>query len=308
MIILIFMVSLYRDLSFINNFYKIYRVKVVFKIARVIKTNDNIIFMCTYSILKAISMQLLNYIQQGSGPHIILIHGLFGSLENLNMIAKALRENYTVTSVDVRNHGNSFHENSMSYKELTQDIMNIMQHLSIDTAHFLGHSMGGKIAMSCALAFPEKINKLIIADISPIEYPAHHTHIINGLKSLDLSIANNRKDVDIQLSQYVEEVGVRQFLLRNLYTINNTLAFRCNVNFIGNCYEQIMVGLENTVSFDGDTLFIKGEKSNYILPEHKAHIAQLFSRSKAKIIQGAGHWLHAEKTSMFNKIVQNFLK
>lgn len=168
--------------------------------------------------------------------------------------------------------------------------------------------MGGKIAMSCALAFPEKINKLIIADISPIEYPAHHTHIINGLKSLDLSIANNRKDVDIQLSQYVEEVGVRQFLLRNLYTINNTLAFRCNVNFIGNCYEQIMVGLENTVSFDGDTLFIKGEKSNYILPEHKAHIAQLFSRSKAKIIQGAGHWLHAEKTSMFNKIVQNFLK
>lgn len=136
MIILIFMVSLYRDLSFINNFYKIYRVKVVFKIARVIKTNDNIIFMCTYSILKAISMQLLNYIQQGSGPHIILIHGLFGSLENLNMIAKALRENYTVTSVDVRNHGNSFHENSMSYKELTQDIMNIMQHLSIDTAHF----------------------------------------------------------------------------------------------------------------------------------------------------------------------------
>lgn len=253
-------------------------------------------------------MQLLNYTQQGFGPHIILIHGLFGSLENLNMVAKVLRENYTVTSVDVRNHGNSFHENSMSYKELTQDIMNIMQHLSIDKAHFLGHSMGGKIAMSCALAFPEKINKLIVADISPIEYPPHHTHIINGLKSLDLSIANNRKDVDIQLSKYVKEVGVRQFLLRNLSSIGNTLAFKCNVNFIGNCYEQIMVGLENTVSFDGDTLFIKGEKSNYILPEHKAHITQLFSRGKAKIIQDAGHWLHAEKTSMFNKIVQNFLK
>lgn len=252
-------------------------------------------------------MQLLNYTQQGTGPHIILIHGLFGSLENLNMVAKELRESYTVTSVDVRNHGHSFHKNSMCYKELTQDIINVMQHLAIDKAHLLGHSMGGKIAMSFALAFPEKVNKLIIADISPVEYPPHHTHIINGLKSLNLATANNRKDADIQLSQYVKEVGVRQFLLRNLNTVDNALAFKCNVDFIGNCYEQIMVRLESEESFNGDTLFIKGAKSDYILPAHRAHITQLFPQSKAKVIQDAGHWLHAEKTSLFNKIVQNFL-
>lgn len=253
-------------------------------------------------------MQLLNYTQQGSGPHIILIHGLFGSLENLNMVAKSLREKYTVTSVDVRNHGDSFHENVMSYDELAQDIINVMQHLTIDNAHFIGHSMGGKIAMSCALAFPGKVNKLIVADIAPVAYPPHHAHIINGLKSLDLSIIKNRKDADTQLAQHVKEIGIRQFLLRNLTTINNTMVFKCNVDFIGNCYKQIMVGLESKESFDGDTLFIKGGNSNYILPEHKMHITQLFPRSKAKIIQDAGHWLHAEKTVMFNKIVDNFLK
>lgn len=252
-------------------------------------------------------MQLLNYTQQGSGPNIILIHGLFGSLENLNMVAKSLRDNFTVTSIDVRNHGSSFHKNSMSYKELTQDIINLMQHLLIDNAHFLGHSMGGKIAMNCALAFPEKVNKLIIADIAPVEYPPHHTHIINGLKSLDLSLANSRKEADIQLAQYVKEVWVRQFLLRNLNTINNKLSFKCNINYISNGYQQIMVGLENTNSFEGDTLFIKGGQSNYILSEHKAHITQLFPHSKAKIIQDAGHWLHAEKTVIFNKIVDDFL-
>lgn len=252
-------------------------------------------------------MQLLNYTQQGSGPHIILIHGLFGSLENLNMVAKGLRENYTVTSVDVRNHGSSFHQNSMSYQELAQDIINVMGYLSIDKAHFLGHSMGGKIAMHCALAFPDKVNKLIVADIAPVEYPPHHNQIIEGLKSIDLSVIKNRKDADIQLSHYVEETGVRQFLLRNLTTIDNQLTFKCNIDFISNCYKQIMVGLDTSHTFTGETLFIKGGQSNYILAEHRSQIMAFFPASKAKIIQDAGHWLHAEKTSIFNKIVDSFL-
>ncbi|WP_426356893.1 alpha/beta fold hydrolase [Pseudocolwellia sp. HL-MZ19] len=252
-------------------------------------------------------MALLNYTQQGSGPHVILIHGLFGSLENLNMIAKKLRENYTVTSVDVRNHGSSFHENSMSYEELAQDIINVMDHLNIESSDFLGHSMGGKIAMYCALAFPEKVKKLIVADIAPVEYPPHHNQIIEGLKSIDLTLAKNRKDADLQLSKYVEEIGVRQFLLRNVATVNDKLVFKCNVEYISNCYKQIMLGFDDTTSFSGETLFIKGGQSNYILAEHRPKIIALFPNSKAKVIQDAGHWLHAEKTVMFNKIVENFL-
>ena len=252
-------------------------------------------------------MALLNYTQQGSGPHVILIHGLFGSLENLNMVAKKLLENYTVTSVDVRNHGSSFHENSMSYEELAKDIINVMEHLSIEKANFLGHSMGGKIAMYCALAFPEKVEKLIVADIAPVEYPPHHNQIIEGLKSIDLTLAKNRKDADLQLSEYVKEIGVRQFLLRNISTVDDKLVFKCNVEFISNCYKQIMVGFSNMPSFSGETLFIKGGQSDYILAEHREKIVALFPNSKAKVIQDAGHWLHAEKTVMFNKIVEKFL-
>jgi len=252
-------------------------------------------------------MQLLHYTQQGTGPHIILIHGLFGSLENLNMVARTLSSNYTVTSVDVRNHGNSFHENTMQYEVLAQDIINVMEHLSIERAHFLGHSMGGKIAMRCALSFPEKVDKLIVADIAPVEYPPHHNQIIEGLKSIDLSITQNRKDADTQLAQYVENVGVRQFLLRNIATDNNRLIFKCSLAFISECYPQIMQGLQSEIPFTGNVLFIKGGQSDYILPEHKTHIASLFPHSKAKIIQNAGHWLHAEKTTIFNKIVENFL-
>lgn len=252
-------------------------------------------------------MQLLNFTQQGSGPHIILIHGLFGSLENLNMVAKPLSNNFTVTSIDVRNHGNSFHESSMNYDDLSQDVFNVMEHLNIDSAHFLGHSMGGKIAMNCALISPNKVNKLIVADIAPVEYPPHHNQIIEGLKSIDLSKANNRRDIDNQLSAYVKEAGVRQFLLRNIATTGAELTFKCNVDFIQQGYKDIMVGFDTEQSFTGDTLFIKGGQSNYILEEHRATIVALFPKSTAKLIQDAGHWLHAEKTTIFNKIVNNFL-
>lgn len=252
-------------------------------------------------------MTLLNYTQQGSGPHIVLIHGLFGSLDNLNMVAKSLREHYTVTSVDVRNHGDSFHKNSMSYDDLAQDIANVMEHLSIDKAHILGHSMGGKIAMWLALNHPELINKLIVADIAPVNYPPHHKHIIHGLKSINLSKIANRKEADTQLAEHVKEVGVRQFLLRNLSTVNNKMSFKCSLDYIDNCYEQIMSGFDTNKKFSGETLFIKGGDSDYIRAEHRDIIVKLFPQSKAKIIQGTGHWLHAEKTTIFNKLLEDFL-
>jgi esterase len=273
-------------------------------IAYAVKTNDNILFTL-YS--NTMPTQLLNYVQQGSGPHIMLIHGLLGSLDNLNMVAKDLREHFTVTSVDVRNHGDSFHENSMSYDELAKDIINVMEHLSIDKTHLLGHSMGGKIAMKVALSYPEKVNNLVVADIAPVQYPPHHNHILEGLQSIKLSEIKSRKEADSQLSQYVDQAGVRQFLLRNLSTVDGKLHFKCNLAFIANCYKDIMVGIDTQQQFSGETLFIKGGNSDYIIADHRPKILQLFPHSKAKIIQGTGHWLHAEKTVVFNKIVEDFL-
>lgn len=251
--------------------------------------------------------QTLHYQQQGTGADIILIHGLLGSLENLNMVAKGLKDNYRVTNIDVRNHGLSFHKDSMDYSELAQDIVDLMAELNIDSASILGHSMGGKIAMQVALEHSDKVKKLIVADIAPVAYPPHHNHIIKGLQSIDLASINSRKDADSQLSEYVEEVSIRQFLLRNLISTNGTFNFKCNLDYIKQCYQQIMSAYHGEHDFKGETLFIKGGNSSYITAEHRDTIKQLFPNSRAKIIQGAGHWLHAEKTIAFNKIVNDFL-
>ncbi|NMP32689.1 alpha/beta fold hydrolase [Thalassotalea sp. M1531] len=252
-------------------------------------------------------MTLLHHQIRGNGKPVVLIHGLFGSLDNLGMVAKPLSDNYQVISVDVRNHGSSFHEESMTYDELAADVISLLDHLNIKQADFLGHSMGGKIAMQIALNHPEKVNRLIVADIAPVLYPAHHQKIIEGLLSLDLASISSRKAADEQLSHYVDEIGVRQFLLRNLKTEQGKLSFKCNVNFIANCYTQIMQAFDKNKRFDGQVLFIKGGSSNYITSEHRDIIVNHFPNSSAKVIAGAGHWLHAEKTVAFNKIVKDFL-
>lgn len=253
----------------------------------------------------------LNYQQIGEGEHIVLIHGLFGSLENLNMVAKSLSQHYCVTSIDVRNHGNSFHQQDMDYQVLAQDVINLLDKLSIEHCHILGHSMGGKIAMKIAISFPERLNKLIVADIAPVKYPAHHLTIIEGLQAIDLTQVHKRRDADIQLAKYVTDAAVRPFLLRNI-ALNDQgkFQFKCNLHYIAEGYHQIMQSISGQTDrkFNGDTLFIKGANSDYILPEHQSAIRLLFPNAKAKVIQGAGHWLHAEKTVAFNKIVEFFLK
>lgn len=264
----------------------------------------------TKQTIAQLNSQHLNYQQLGQGEHIVLIHGLFGSLENLNMVAKHLSQYYCVTSVDVRNHGNSFHKIGMSYNELADDVINLLDHLAIDCCHLLGHSMGGKIAMQIALCYPERVNKLMVADIAPVDYPAHHLSIIEGLQAIDLTQVKKRKDADSQLASYVDDVGVRQFLLRNIaMNEQGQFQFKCNLTNIKQGYQQIMQAnsAENGQQFTGATLFIKGGNSNYILPEHQSSIAALFPHAKAKIIQGTGHWLHAEKTVAFNKVVMDFL-
>lgn len=271
------------------------------------------------------TLPILNYQQWGQGDDVILIHGLLGSLDNLNMVAKTLSEEYKITSIDVRNHGNSFHKPEMGYAELAQDVFHVLHTLSIKQCVVLGHSMGGKIAMEMALQstlenFPVKITKLIVADISPVQYPPHHNEILEGLQSIDLKNITNRKDADLALSSYVKEVGVRQFLLRNLQLKSDgSFSFKCNIDNIKSCYPQITkaISLDDERNFIGKNiplssykepvLFIKGGDSDYILPEHKQAISVLFPNSKAKIIQGAGHWLHAEKPIAFNKIVRDFL-
>jgi esterase len=190
---------------------------------------------------------------------------------------------------------------------MAQDIVEVMQHLTIESAIVLGHSMGGKIAMELALTHPALVKKLIIADIAPVQYPPHHNQIIAGLRAIDLNQITQRRDADLQLAHYVDNIGVRQFLLRNLYSENDKFQFKCHVENIATNYDNIMQAYLGKNSYQGETLFIKGANSDYILPEHRTEILRLFPSSKARIIQGAGHWLHAEKTLAFNRSVNSFL-
>ncbi|NOU49193.1 alpha/beta fold hydrolase [Pseudoalteromonas sp. JBTF-M23] len=253
---------------------------------------------------------LLNYSQTGQGPNVVLIHGLFGSLDNLNIIAKALSEHFTVTNVDLRNHGHSFHDDAMDYPTMANDILALMDHLGITDTHLVGHSMGGKVAMQVAMLAEQRVNRLVVLDISPVAYHARHEAIIHGLNAVSKSPQlNSRSEADKLMAQDIDEPGVRQFLLKSL-TKNSESRFtwRFNLAVIAANYNKITSNINETHSCLCDTLFIKGNNSDYILPEHKSAILRCFPKAKAKVINGAGHWLHAEKPQAVNRSIIDFLQ
>lgn len=255
----------------------------------------------------------LHFQSFGQGPVVILLHGLFGSWENLGSIARTLALDYQVYCLDLRNHGRSPHADVMNYDAMSEDVYNFMQHQGIDKAHFLGHSMGGKTAMQLALNHPGVVDKLIVADIAPVQYPPHHESIIAGLRSLDLSVLVSRADAEKQLANYVSELPVRQFLLKNLIKSGaDSFSWRMNLPAIIANYPAISAGQtvpEGTLpdGYPGQVLFIKGGNSDYITAKYSQVVATLFPRAVMRIIPATGHWLHAEKPTLFVQIVRRFL-
>lgn len=243
----------------------------------------------------------------GQGQAIVLIHGLFGSYENLGVIARALAGQWQVVNLDMRNHGLSGWHDTMSYALMAEDVKETLDHLGLEPVVLLGHSMGGKIAMEFALRYPERVSKLILADISPVQNRPRHLEILSALDSIDLSNLQSRQQADQQLALSVTETGVRQFLLKSLYKKDDQFRWRFNVKALIANYPQLLEAPPSKGPYTGPTLFIKGAESDYLLPEHQSLIQQLFPHSKAKVIMGTGHWLHAEKPVAFAKIVTDFL-
>lgn len=250
----------------------------------------------------------LNYKQIGQGSDVVLIHGLFGSLENLNVIAKPLSEHFRVTNVDLRNHGLSPHSDEMDYLAMAKDIVELMATLKIQKAHLVGHSMGGKVAMQVALTHSELVDKLVVLDIAPVSYPARHTQILEALNAVKNADISDRKQADLIMQPYIEELGVRQFLLKSLYKNDEgKFVWRFNLSVLNNKYSTITDNINANNSCLCETLFIKGNDSDYILAEHRDAINVLFKNVSAKIIHGAGHWLHAQKPQAVNKAINDFL-
>ena len=248
---------------------------------------------------------MLNYVTYGetSAPTLLIAHGLFGSARNWGVIAKRLSDQFHVVVVDMRNHGQSPRRATQSYFDMAQDLAEVLAH--VGPAHVLGHSMGGKAAMVLALTRRELVNKLIVADIAPVGYGHTQTHLIDAMRRIDLGEVHTRGDADRQLSAFVEEEGVRAFLLQSLDV--KARAWRLNFDVLEADMPLIIGFPQIEPEFDGATLFLSGAASDYVLPVHRGMIRALFPSAQFAKIPKAGHWLHAEKPREFEAAVRVFL-
>lgn len=248
------------------------------------------------------------YGEERTETPLLVFHGLFGMLDNWGSFGKEFGELMTTHLMDLRNHGRSFHSDSMSHDDLANDILNYMEFHKIEKANLLGHSLGGKAVMQFAINFPEKLNKLIVADISPKAYPPHHQGIIKALQTVDFETVASRQDVEKVLGEYIHEKFVIQFLMKNLYwTEDKKLTWRFNLNTLAEKYTEFVSNAIKFGVFKGPTLFVAGANSNYILPQDSLLIKQQFPDSKIIKIANAEHWVQANNPVDFNAAVKDFL-
>ena len=250
-------------------------------------------------------MSLLHSQIFGTGKPFLVLHGFLGMSDNWRSMGKQWAAHFEVHLIDLRNHGRSFHSDAFSYADMAADLTAYFDHHQLQQVIVLGHSMGGKLAMHYATTNPEQVEKLIVADIVPKTYPPHHDHILEGLMDLHTHPPESRGDADQRLSQFVTEQGTRSFLLKNLYRTRDGFALRVNAPVLQEQVGQVMMASD--ANFQGPTLFLAGEKSDYILPQDHAQIASQFPQAIVKTIPNAGHWLHAENPIVFAAEMADFL-
>ncbi|WP_159738717.1 alpha/beta fold hydrolase [Vibrio atypicus] len=251
--------------------------------------------------------QQLNYKVEGEGHTIILIHGLFGNLDNLGLLARDLRQDHQVISIDLRNHGQSFQSDQHNYQLLAQDVYELLNSLALTSYTLIGHSMGGKVAMKVAELAKQKVEKLIVLDMAPVAYTqSKHDNVFNGLKAVMTQKPTSRKQALDILAEYIELEGVRQFLGKSLYNSGSHLEWRFNVTSLWNNYWQIL-GWEPIEKIMTPTLFIKGGDSDYLTADHQADVQKQFANVKAHVIANTGHWLHAEKPAEVLRAIRKYI-
>ena len=254
-------------------------------------------------------MPLLHSLILGQGQPLIILHGFLGMGDNWKTLGNRFAEDYQVHLIDQRNHGRSFHDEEFSYEHMVNDLLNYIDHHDLGYVHMLGHSMGGKTAMLFAVEHPDRIGRLIVADIGPKFYPPHHQFILDALNDVDFNSLTSRNDIDQVFKKHIPELGIRQFLLKNVYRkTKNQLAYRFNLEVLSDNIDEIGVALPPRSQFEGPTLFLKGALSGYISDQDENTIHAHFPNSRVVTISNAGHWLHAENPEDFYEAVVRFLK
>lgn len=246
----------------------------------------------------------------GEGKPFVILHGFLGMSDNWKTLgAQFSEQGFQVHLVDQRNHGRSFHDNTFSYEVLAEDLKTYCEAHQLSDIVLLGHSMGGKTAMLFASLYPELVSKLIVADISPRFYPVHHDGILEGLSALDFSVIKSRGEADKVLSSYISDFGIRQFLLKNLYWVEKgQLGLRINLDVLKEEVAEVGESLPSYARFDKATLFLRGDRSEYIGVGDESIISNHFSKAEVVTIPKAGHWLHAENPKAFFEAVTKFVK
>jgi pimeloyl-ACP methyl ester carboxylesterase len=241
----------------------------------------------------------------GPGPPLVLLHGLFGSARNFGAVQRALAKRFRVIALDLRNHGASPHAEAMDYAVMAADVIDTLLRMQALPAAVLGHSLGGKVAMRLALDRPDAVSALIVADIAPVPYPPHFQDYVEAM--LAVPSGSTRAAADARLAPVVPDQAIRGFLLQNLQP-EGTTPWRLGLAEIAAALPAI--GDWNVAPgqvYRGPTLFIAGERSDYIRPEYRPTVRVLFPAARFITLRGAGHWLHAEKPEAFVEVVGGFL-
>ena len=247
--------------------------------------------------------------EYGTGPPIAILHGLFGSGHNWRSIAQQLATRHRVLTFDLRNHGASPWTDGMSYGETVEDLGASLRARGIDHAALLGHSMGGKVAMLAALLHPALVDRLVVVDIAPAPNPPTLLAHVRAMRAVDLNGITRRSELDARLTGTIPDGAERAFLLQNLIMDDGKARWRLNLEAIEREFPQILdfPGLPAGTAYHGPTLFVAGALSDYIQTEHEPTIQRLFPQARITRLEGAGHWVHAERPQAFLETVAPFL-
>jgi pimeloyl-ACP methyl ester carboxylesterase len=249
----------------------------------------------------------LNLIEAGDGPPVILLHGLFGSAQNWGAVQRHLAARHRVLALDLRNHGASGRADTMDYPAMVADVAETMGAMGAAPAAVIGHSMGGKVAMALALAEPALVARLVVVDIAPIAYPPALRPYVAAMQAIPLRSGLTRRDADVALSATIPEPGIRAFLVQNLRMQDDPPRWRLGLEEIAAAMPVIEGFPDLPGRYEGPTLVINGERSNYIRPDSHPRLQALFPTARFATVPGVGHWVHAENPAGFLALVDPFL-
>ncbi len=251
-------------------------------------------------------LAMLTYGEPTALPPLLIVHGLFGSARNWGVISRRMAETRRVVAVDMRNHGDSPWQDSHGYPDLAGDLAEVIRAQG-QPMDVMGHSMGGKAAMWLALTEGQLVNRLVVADIAPTAYDHSQNHLVEAMKALNLTNLTLRSEADRRLASSVPDEGTRAFLLQSLDLKATPPRWRLNLDLLRAEMDRITGWPDTDRRYTGPALFLSGSDSRYVRVEHHARITALFPKARFQQIEGAGHWLHAERPREFEAALRDFL-